>query len=190
MKLKNWAETQGISYITAWRWCRDNRMPCTWERTPSGTIIVHPNAVGAQKKLKTYTYCRVSSYPKKDDLLRQQVRCRNFCESNGWVIDKEFKEIASGMNDNRKQLNSLFNNDPGRLVVEHKDRLTRFGFNYIENLLTKLGWELIVINRDENDKDDLMKDLIAVITSFCCRLYGLRRGYKKSKEVQEQCVAR
>lgn len=65
----------------------------------------------------------------------------------------------------------------------YKDRLTRFGFNYFDILLPKIGCELVVINKDEEDKPDLMKDLVAIITSFCCRLYGLRRGKGKAKEV-------
>jgi predicted site-specific integrase-resolvase len=77
---------------------------------------------------------------------------------------------------------------PGRLVVSYKDRLTRFGFNYLEVLLKRLGWEIVVIHRDKEEKEDLMKDLIAIITSFCCRLYGLRRGHKKAKEIEEKMV--
>ena len=187
MKLSKWAENQGISYITAWRWCKDGRMPCDWERTPSGTILVHPS-VKETAPLPTYVYARVSSYEKKNDLERQVERCQSFCEARGWAVEKSYKEVASGMNDNRRKLHQLFDQPPGRLVVEHKDRLTRFGYRYIEVLLIKLGWKLVVINKDEDDHDDLMKDLVAIITSFCCRLYGLRRGHRKSKEIQEQCV--
>lgn len=186
MKLSDWAKRQGISYITAWRWCKKGKMPCRWERTPSGSILVHED--DTPETPRTYIYCRVSSHNKKEDLARQVSRCQNFCENNGWTVEKAYKEVASGMNDNRRRLNKLFGQEPGRLVVEHKDRLTRFGFNYIETLLTKLGWQVVVINRDEDDKDDLMKDLVAIITSFCCRLYGLRRGQRKAKEIRDQCV--
>jgi len=72
---------------------------------------------------------------------------------------------------------------PTRILIEYKDRLTRFGFNYFETLLPKIGCELVVINKETEDKQDLMKDLIAIITSFCCRLYGLRRGKNKAKKV-------
>lgn len=89
------------------------------------------------------------------------------------------------MNDNRKNLLNLFSLPAKRIVVEHKDRLTRFGFNYIDVLLKELGFELIIMNRDFEEENDLMKDLIAVITSFCCRLYGLRRGNNKSKKIKE-----
>jgi predicted site-specific integrase-resolvase len=83
------------------------------------------------------------------------------------------------MNDNRKKLTSLLKTTPGRIVVEHKDRLTRFGFGYFEVFLPMVNCELIVINRDKEEQNDLMKDLVAVVTSFCCRLYGMRRGLQK-----------
>lgn len=158
-------------------------MPCPWERTPSGTLLVHPCEHTKKSELPTYVYCRVSSSYKKDDLQRQVGRCCEFCEARGWIVERVFKEVASGMNDKRRQLCKLFEQSPGRLVVEHKDRLTRFGFNYMELLLPKLGWEVVVINRDEHDRDDLMKDLVAIVTSFCCRLYGLRRGKAKAQEL-------
>jgi len=160
-------------------------MPCPWYRTPSGSIIVTPDKI-INEVLPTYIYSRVSSHNKQGDLITQIELCETFCISKGWEITKIFKEIASGMNDSRKQLLKLFSMPPGRLVVSYKDRLTRFGFNYLETLLTKMGWEIVVIHRDKEEKDDLMQDLVAIITSFCCRLYGLRRGHKKAKEIKEQ----
>ena len=110
--------------------------------------------------------------------------CEQFAIAKGWIITKTFKEIASGMNDDRKMLNQILENPPSKLIVLHKDRLTRFGFNYIEKLLKKLKCELIVINPEQNKQDDIMKDLVAIITSFCCRLYGARRGQKKASELK------
>ena len=101
------------------------------------------------------------------------------------IIEKVVKEVASGMNDNRQKLEKLITSKPKRIVVEHKDRLTRFGFGYFDVLLPMIGCELVVIHRDKEEKDDLLKDLVAVITSFCCRLYGLRRGQSKAKEIKE-----
>lgn len=88
------------------------------------------------------------------------------------------------MNDHRPKLKKLVASNPSRLVVEHKDRLTRFGFGYFEQWLPMIGCELVVMNRDKEEKDDLLKELIAIITSFCCRLYGLRRGQRKAKDIQ------
>jgi putative resolvase len=93
------------------------------------------------------------------------------------------------MNDKRRQLTRLLNKRPERIVVEHKDRLTRFGFAYFELLLPKLGCEMVVIDRDLEEKSDLMKDLIAVIYSFAARIYGLRRGRENARRAKEVLTA-
>lgn len=74
------------------------------------------------------------------------------------------------------------------IFVEHKDRLTRFGFHYFETLLPMIGCELVVVNRDAEDKSDMVKDLISIVTSFCCRLYGMRRGQIKSHVIRKEIV--
>lgn len=180
MKLSDWAKQQGISYLTAWRWHKTGKMPVPTYVTPSGSIIVQPEIKNPIDSC--VIYARVSSYEKKEDLDRQATRCEDFCRANGWVVESVVKEVGSGMNDSRRKLSRILSTPPSRLVVENKDRLTRFGFNYFEVLLPQLGCQLIVINRDVEERDDLMKDLIAIITSFCCRLYGKRRGSKKAKE--------
>jgi predicted site-specific integrase-resolvase len=182
MKLSDWAKQQGIAYITAWRWFKAGKLPVKASKTPSGAILIDPSPVVADE---AWIYARVSSYPKKADLDRQAERCEEFCRKRGWLVRKVVREIASGMNDARPKLLKLLSAKPGRIVVEHKDRLTRFGFGYFETLLPMLGCELVVINRDREERDDLMKDLVAIITSFCCRLYGLRRGKAKVKEIKE-----
>lgn len=182
MKLSQWAKKNGIHYNTAYRWFNAGKIPNAIQMD-SGTILVNEPPTNLTNN-KTYIYCRVSSYTKKDDLLRQVDRCEQFCAANGWAVEKVYKEIASGMNDNRKQFTKLLKLKPVRIVVEHKDRATRFGFNYLEVLLELLGTEIVVINRDKEDEHDMMADLIAIITSFCCRLYGIRRGKNKSKQIK------
>jgi predicted site-specific integrase-resolvase len=183
MKLSDWAKAQGISYQTAWRWFKTGRLPVKATQTPSGTILVEPDAPAAETR-RVAIYARVSSPEKKGDLERQAARCREFCVARGWTVERVVKEVASGTNDSRPKLVKLLGDKPQRLVVEHKDRLTRFGFGYFELLLPMLDCELVVINRDAEERDDLLKDLVAVITSFCCRLYGLRRGQRKALEVK------
>jgi predicted site-specific integrase-resolvase len=185
MKLSQWAKKSGLSYQTAFNLFKKGQLPGKVTQLASGTILIEDDPiVNRQDNLKTYIYCRVSSANKKEDLARQVDRCLQFCNANGWEVVKVYKEIASGMNDNRKQLNLLLDATPKRIVVEHKDRLTRFGFNYLSRLLNILNYQLVVINRDQEDEADLIKDLVAIITSFCCRLYGLRRGSKKVKAIK------
>jgi len=89
------------------------------------------------------------------------------------------KEVASGVNDNRPKLKALLGKrDFDILLVEHKDRLTRFGFGWFESLCP---FQLEVVNVAESDTHDLMEDLVAILTSFSARLYGQRRGRKKTE---------
>lgn len=184
MKLSVWAKNNGISYRTAHRWFKSGEMPCRTEQMPSGTIIVYENEK-TNLKSTTVIYCRVSSYDRKESLNGQIERCLLFANKNGLTVDKVYKEIASGMNDKRPKLLKLLDSKPNNIIVEHKDRLTRFGFNYLETLLNQRGCNIFVLNRDKEDETDLIKDLISIITSFCCRLYGLRRGHNKIKKIKE-----
>ena len=186
MKLSVWAKQQGICYMTAWRWFRQGVIPVKAIQLPTGTILVQ-NANSESNSLikKNVIYCRVSSANKKDDLMRQIQRCCDFAAVKGISIDKIYKEIASGMNDKRRELVRMLDSNPTTIVVENKDRLTRFGFNYLEYLLKKQGCEIIVMNKDIENESDLTKDLISVVTSFCCKLYGLRRGRTTAKKIKE-----
>lgn len=110
--------------------------------------------------------------------------------ANGWVVDDVVKEVGSGLNDNRKQLVKLLK-DPAvkRIVVEHRDRLTRFGFHYLEILAEIEGFEIVVVNKTlDNDKNDLMSDFTAIITSFCARLYSKRRQKHKQKQLEKLLI--
>lgn len=184
MKLSDWAKSQGIAYQTAWRWFKAGKLPIKTVQTPSGTILVEPRQSASDSR-SAWIYARVSSPEKKGDLDRQAERCIEFCSANGWSIESVIKEIASGMNDRRPKLFKLLAARPTRIVVKHKDRLTRFGFGYFEQLLPMIGCELIVMNRDSEERDDLLKDLVAIITSFCCRLYGLRGGQRKAAALKK-----
>ena len=94
------------------------------------------------------------------------------------------KEVGSGVSDNRKQLLKLLTDDGySKIIVEHKDRLTRFGFNYIDTLFRQYGRSIEVVNEAANDRDDLMQDFVSIITSFCARLYGQRQSRRKTEKI-------
>lgn len=185
MKLSDWAKKNGLTYQTAFNLFKKKQLPGHIRQLESGTILVDDEPFLDETNLQTYIYCRVSSSNKKDDLDRQVERCLAFCQANGWTVDKVVKEVASGMNDSRNKLLKILDKHPKRIVVEHKDRLTRFGFNYFDTLLPLLHYKLVVINKDTECEQDLMKDLVAIITSFCCRLYGLRRGRNKTVKIKQ-----
>jgi putative resolvase len=90
------------------------------------------------------------------------------------------KEIASGVNDSRPKLISLLKDSSITLVVvEHRDRLTRFGFNSIDALFVITGHRIEVVNPAQNDQEEVLADLSSTIYSFCARLYGQRRAKRK-----------
>lgn len=97
------------------------------------------------------------------------------------------KDIGSGVNDERPKLLKLLT-DPrvGVIVVEHKDRLTRFGCHYLEALLGMQGRRIEVLNLAENGRDDLVQDFESIISSFCARLYGQRRSKRHTERLIQE----
>ena len=185
MKLSDYAKTQGITYRTAWNWWKKGLLK--GRQLPTGTIIVDLEPTRGTQTEVACIYARVSSSENRDNLERQAERLIQFATARGYIISRIVKEVGSGLNDQRKKLVSVLKDDSYTvLVVEHKDRLTRFGTNYIITLFEKLGKRVEIINGSENPKDDLMADFAAVITSFCSRLYGLRRAKRKTEKIIAQ----
>lgn len=142
------------------------------------------------KDKKVLIYTRVSSNERRDNLNTQISRVVNFANMNGYKVSKIVKEIGSGFNDNRKELNKILKDlDFDILIIEHKDRLTRVGFNYLNELLLKLNKEIIVVNEVDTNEKDIIQDFISIITSYTSRIYGNRRKNRKSldfiKELKE-----
>lgn len=133
---------------------------------------------------RTILYARVSSTTNKASLDGQIERMRLFAAAKGYVIVDEIKEIASGLNENRRKFNSILERtDYDILLVEHKDRLIRFGYNYIDMFLKSKNQRIEIINNAESkDKtQELTEDFISIVTSFCGRLYGVNRKFKTEK---------
>ena len=108
----------------------------------------------------------------------------SYCNAKGYKVAKVVTEIGSGLNDTRPKLEMLLcDNSIDTIVVEHKDRLCRFGLNYIQKLLAIQGRTIEILNPVENDKEDLIQDFISIITSFCARIYGQRRSKRKTEQL-------
>lgn len=182
MKLSKFAKEKGISYKTAWRWFKDGRISGTQYDT--GTIIVDDEEKINEKISKVVLYARVSSSENKDNLDRQADRLEQYAAAKGYQITKIVKEIGSGLNDGRQKFNDLLkDNSIDIIIVEHKDRATRFGFNHIQNCLSAQNRIIEVVNLSESKKEDLVDDFVAVITSFCSRIYGKRRSKRKTESI-------
>lgn len=129
-------------------------------------------------------YARVSSSENKDNLDRLAERLTQYASVKGYQIVRVVKEIGSGLNDKRKNLEDLLKeNDYNILLVEHRYRLARFDTNYLDLFLSRLGVKLEIVNLADNGTDELMLDLIAIITSWAARLYGQRRGKRKTERI-------
>ncbi len=187
MKLSQYAKQQGISYRTALRWFRDGTIQ--GYQAPSGTIIVTEREP-MQAVQKVAIYARVSSAEHRANLERQAERLTQYCTARGYPVAQVVKEIASGVNESRPKLLSLLTDTSiTRVVVEHRDRLTRFGFHYIDALFTVQGCTIEVVNPAQNDTEELLADLTSIIYSFCARLYGQRRAKHKTEQLVEQLQA-
>lgn len=153
-KLSNYAKEHSVTYYrTAWNRCLAGKIKGAY-KDKTGHIVI-PVFPENKHINKVAIYARVSNNDRKDELDTQIKRLRDYCASKGYEIVKEVKEIASGMNDGRKKLsNLLLENDWDAIVVENKDRLTRFGYNYIDILLNKSGKKIVVINEAEDEYKD------------------------------------
>ena len=173
MKLAEWAHANGVHPQTAYRWFREDRMPVPARRLASGTIWV--DAVPADGSGRVVVYARVSSYDQRRDLDRQVARLTGWAAANGHAVGEVVTEVGSGLNGKRAKLRRVLS-DPSAsvVIVEHRDRLARFGTEHLEAALAAHGRKVVVADPGETS-DDLVRDMIEVLTSMCARLYG-RRG--------------
>jgi len=191
-RIGEFAERVGRSVSTIRRWESEGRI--TVKRTPSGQryfddsdvrAVLQPGFDAAARR--TVVYCRVSSPGQKDDLASQVTSMERFCLARGLAVDEWVSEIGGGMNLRRKKflavMDAISNGDVAVLVVAHKDRLARFGFDYIEHVATRNGCQLIVANQESlSPQRELVEDLLAIVRTFSCRLSGLRRYEKAIKD--------
>lgn len=186
MKLSAYAKKLGVNYHTVYRAYNRGEISGAYA-LPTGTIIVPDSNENINRKIeKIAIYARVSSSENKSNLESQAQRITDYCCAKGYKISRIEKEIGSGVNDKRKKLTSLLEDETiTKIVVEHKDRLTRFGFNYIATAL-KGRCEIEVINEVEDKESDIVQDFVSIITSFCARIYGFRRSKRKTEKLIEE----
>ena len=137
---------------------------------------------------KIIGYCRVSSHKQKDDLERQIENVKTYMYAKGYQFEI-ITDIGSGINYNKKGLNQIIdmvtNSEVEKIVVLYKDRLIRFGYELIENLCNKFGTIIEIIdNTEKTDEQELVEDLVQIVTVFSCRLQG-KRANKAKKMIKE-----
>jgi putative resolvase len=190
-RISEFAQRIGRSASTVRRWDDEGRI--TAKRTQSGQRYFDESDVraalglAAQARRATVVYCRVSSPGQKDDLASQVTAMETFCLGAGIPVDEWVQEIGGGMNLRRKKFLALMdrieNGEIEKVVIAHKDRLARFGFDLIEHVAQRHGCEIVIANAESlSPQQELVEDLLTIVHTFSRRLYGLRRYEKTLKD--------
>lgn len=179
-KISQYARKNNVTIRTVWNWINTGKV--ITERTDSGGwMVIEEQPIKAER---VCIYARVSSSENKDNLESQKNRLLNYCSAKGYKVDEVVTEIASGLNDTRPKLERiLLDKTITKIVVEHKDRLARFGLNYIEKMLNLDERIIEYINPVIDEKEDLIQDFVSIITSFTARLYGQRRTRRQTEKL-------
>ena len=183
------AKELGVSRDTLRRWEKSGKIKV--ERTIKGhrrynlALLLGASPRENPNKKKTIVYARVSSHDQKEDLARQIQVLEAFCAANGWTYEV-IEDLGSGLNYNKRGLRNLIRficlSQVDRLVLTHKDRLLRFGSELIFSLCEQFGIEVVIINKTESStfEDDLVQDVLEIITVFSARLYEAKSRKNKN----------
>ena len=183
MNLTEWARSQGVHPQTAYRWFREGSLPVPAVRVNQRTVLVNPDSAGeGVGGGGVGLYARVSSHDQRDDLDRQVARLSAWAANAGSAVVRVEAEVGSGMNGSRRKVQRLLA-DPrvATVVVEHRDRLGRMNTELVEAALSAHGRRLVVLDSGEVT-DDLVRDMVEVLTWFCARLYG--RGSARNRAIK------
>jgi excisionase family DNA binding protein len=147
--------------------------------------------------IRVATYARVSSHEQKQkgDLERQNGRVLAYCVKKEYKVIKSYEEVGSGMSDSRPKLRNLFTlvseKQIDKVVVEHKDRLTRFNFQFLEDFFNsynvKIEWMEEVLGK--RYEDELVEDMLTLMSSFSNKIYGKRSAENRKKKKLEKLAA-
>lgn len=194
-RISDFAKRIGKAPSTIRRWEREGKFIA--HRLPSGQRYFDESDVQkvlrlepAQNERKVVVYCRVSSPGQKNDLRLQVEAMRTFCLGSGIAVDEWIEEVGGGMNFRRKKLLEMIEQierfEIKHLLVAHKDRLVRFGFEFIEYFCECHRCKLTVANQEQlSPQQEMVEDLMTIIHCFSSRLYGLRSYKKKIREAVE-----
>jgi predicted site-specific integrase-resolvase len=186
VNLKEWAESQGVAYVTARRWYAAGKLPVP-ARKVGGLILVGDTTRERTPDLAV-VYARVSSADQKSDLDRQVARIAMWCGENGVTVGRVVTEVGPALDGHRREFLGLLR-DPAvtTIVVEHRDRFARFGAEDVEAVLAAHGRRLLVVDPGEVD-DDLVRDVTEILTSLCTRLYGRRAAADRARRAVAAAV--
>lgn len=194
-KPKDFAELLNVSVKTLQRWDRDKILVA--KRTPTDRryytydqYLEFKGVSNDSNTKKKIIYTRVSTNNQKDDLKNQVKFLLDFANAKGIIIDEVIEDIGSGLNYNRKKWNKLIEhcmeNKIDSIMVTHKDRFIRFGYEWFERFLGKYDVKIIVVNNETlSPNEELVQDIISILHVFSCKIYGMRKYKKKIEEDEE-----
>lgn len=184
MRLSEYASRHGIQYRTAWNRFKKGKIPGAYQDDGGRIVVPDPDQPRVDIR-KVAVYARVSNSQRRGDLNAQAERLVSWAVANGFEVVHVVKEVGSGVSDKRKKLHALLSKDDyGTLLIEHKDRLTRFGFEWFVSLLAQQGKEIQVLRPPNNEQEDIIADLTAIVYSFTARLYGQRKAVRAQQAVE------
>lgn len=198
----------GVHTGTLRRWANEGKINCA--RTPGGRrrfseneiqrLLGKPLGASVRENVRAVIYARVSTLKQAEagNLERQQARLASYCLEKGYAIVASFSDIASGLNPNRRGLNKLLGlvkeKQVDFVVIEYQDRLARFGYEYIQRYCLDNGVAIEILNQQENKdlNQEMVDDLISIVSSFSARIYGSRGGRVAKKVAilleEEKCI--
>jgi predicted site-specific integrase-resolvase len=179
VNLKEWADREGVAYVTARRWFAAGKLPVPARKVGGLILVGEPSAPAASGI--TVVYARVSSPDQKPDLDRQVARVTAWATSQGLTVGRVVTETGPALNGHRRKFLALLR-DPkvAVITVEHRDRFARFGAEYLEAALAAQGRRLLVADPSGVD-DDLVRDVTEILASLCARLYGRRAAANRAE---------
>jgi predicted site-specific integrase-resolvase len=193
-KPKEFAELLNVTVKTLQRWDREKTLVAN--RTPTNrryyTYDQYLQFKGIGKDAdsrKIVIYTRVSTRNQTDDLENQVDFLQQYVNAKGLIVDEIIRDYGSGLDYNRKKWNQLLGevmeNKIKMILVSHKDRFVRFGFDWFEKFCNKFNVEIVVVKNEKlSPHEELVQDIVSILHVFSCRLYGLRK-YKKQIEGDE-----
>ena len=194
-KPQAFAELLGVSVKTLQRWDREgtlkaNRTPTNRRYYTYDHYLQFKGISGDNDSRDTVIYARVSTRNQKDDLLNQVAFLRDFCNGKGIIVDQCIEDYGSGLNYNRKKWNELLEQVMEQkiktIIITHKDRFIRFGYDWFEKFGLKYNTNIIIVNNEElSPQEELVQDIVSILHVFSSRLYGLRKYKKQISEDNE-----
>lgn len=194
-KPKDFAKLLGVSVKTLQRWDRENilnayRTPTNRRYYTYDQYLSFKGVSDSSDNRQVVIYARVSTRNQKDDLKNQIEFLKQFCNARGIIVDNCISDFGSGLNYNRQKWNELLSlvmeQKVKSIIITHRDRFIRFGYDWFEKFCGKFNTSIIVVNNEDlSPQEELVQDIISILHVFSCRLYGLRKYKTKIREDAE-----